>query len=200
METVNFILGILCGSVLCGLIYVIMELLKINKRQTAKENEIAEVFRQITSVEKEFDNTHQIIVANAEESDRAHQASLNEIHKKINENIDVIHGCIEKLKEKDFKELEINQEKSINNLLEVITKTKLELRDKDSAMKSYIDSRIDKTSKGIELVAEGLKNYYNEEELADRVYAKFIVKQKEENIKRAIEGLPIAGMPSHYEK
>jgi hypothetical protein len=177
-----------------------MELLKINKRQTAKENEIAEVFRQITSVEKEFDNTHQIIVANAEESDRAHQASLNEIHKKINENIDVIHGCIEKLKEKDFKELEINQEKSINNLLEVITKTKLELRDKDSAMKSYIDSRIDKTSKGIELVAEGLKNYYNEEELADRVYAKFIVKQKEENIKRAIEGLPIAGMPSHYEK
>jgi hypothetical protein len=177
-----------------------MELLKINKRQNAKENEIAEAFRQILSVEKEFDNTHQIIAANAEESDRTHQKSLDEIHKKINENIDAIYRCIEEVKEKDFKELDIKREKSFNDMYNEIKMLRHEVSEKDSAMKSYIDSRIDKTSKGIELVAEGLKNYYNEEELTNRVYAKFLVKQKEENIKRAIEGLPIAGIPSHYEQ
>ena len=201
METANFILGILCGTVLCGLCYVIVELLKISKTQKAKENEIAEAFRQLQSVEKEFDNTHHSIDENAKEVNRRfddfiqrtfHQ-DMEMIHKKIDENIEIIHRNIDTFKKSEFQ-------KAIDTLHDLIVNTKLELREKDSTMRGYIDSRIDKTSRGVELVAEGLRNYYDEEEFADRVLAKLLVKQKEENIKRVTEGLPVSGAPTHYGK
>lgn len=200
METANFILGILCGTVLCGLCYVIVELLKISKTQKAKENEIAEAFRQIQSVEKEFDNTHHSIDENAKEVNRrfddfiqhTFRQDMEMIHKKIDENIEIIHNI------DTFKKLEF--QKAIDNLHDLIVNTKLELREKDSTMRGYIDSRIDKTSRGVELVAEGLRNYYDEEEFADRVLAKLLVKQKEESIKRVTEGLPVSGAPTHYGK
>lgn len=207
METANFVLGVLCGTVLCGLCYVIVELLKINKRQKAKENEIAEAFRQIQSVEKEFENTHHSITENAKEVherideytnvfsqfiDRVFQKEMETIHDKINKDIEGIYRCIEEFRQ--------SEQKAKDDLNMSIADLKLRINDKDSAMKSYVDSRIDKTSRGIELVAEGLKNYYDEEELADRVLAKLEVKQREENIRKVVEGLPIAGAPTHYGK
>jgi hypothetical protein len=201
METANFVLGVLCGTVLCGLCYVIVELLKINKRQNAKENEIAEAFRQLQSVEKEFENMQHHIEENSRDVhskidefiNRSFQEEMQSIHQKINENIDSIYRSIE-----DFKKVEFHR--IVNEIHGALTGVKLELREKDSAMKSYIDSRIDKSSRGIELVVEGLKNYFNEDEFADRVLSKVLIKQKEENMKRITEGLPVAGAPTHYGK
>lgn len=211
METANFILGILCGTVLCGLCYVIVELLKISKTQKAKENEIAEAFRQLQSVEKEFDNTHHSIDENVKEANRrwddfiehTFRQDMEAIHRKIEENINIIHRDIDIFK-KFYNDQsyagKIEFQKAIDNLHDLIVNTKLELREKDSTMRGYVDSRIDKTSRGVELVAEGLRNYYDEEEFADRVLAKLLVKQKEENIKRVTEGLPVSGAPTHYGK
>jgi hypothetical protein len=176
METVNFVLGILCGTVLCGLCYVIVELLKINKHLKAKENEIAEAYRKFDSVHQDFVKTHDRI----DLIDNNFHEEMIAIHRKIDENVSSIKKRVE-----EFKSEDLNRE--ILRMRTMIEANQRKVSETEDSMKRYIDSRIDKAANGIALVAEGVNNYIESDEHLEKLLKKI----ENRRIEKLTEGLPV---------
>ena len=192
METLIYVLGILSGLVFCGLIYIFSEILKIHKRQKPMRENLDSLLKDYQDHKESFTAETSLSLSILDKKTSELKEEMEETLKKLNSQVQEALREEGEIYKKAVSILRDQSEKEISELKNLVA-------EQQASTRRYIDSRLDKTTRMLEISAGGVLNTVESrlENIETNIVNRVILRIEEDriarNIERITEGIPVNG-------